>query len=478
MMNSGVFEFGIVHESSDITISPTPRIFHFEMLDTKKVHDSASACGIFRFGETEDVSKKDVPQMVSEAVAQRSKRLARRRQHRHSRTLNTMLQPRQDILSSVKSFSNAFLCFFGADIHKSLKTTLGKHVLTPAPISHDLQCQLIELIRSPDFSSVKVAPVFHGTPAGNFHSIFRRGLLVPGQDNDLTVVNGAAHGTGIYTANVNASWLSAGFCSEPKMLVCAVFQTSEVKHVSDAQVVANAAHVLPLFVAEGSKLEKKNDQCADPSISLKAFPALGLLQAGIQGQTVSDLRQAGHGVAFFQRGGYSALALRCAGYPVAALKEYYSVSDLYQAAFDPKELLENGCTLAALLEVGCSVAQLRQLGFKAGDLDIAGVPLVTLRWAGHYTAAELIEAGFTASDLRSVCTAFELKGAGVTAFALRGAGFTATELWWASCTPLELKEAGFTPRDLKEAGLSSADIQSACYVPNEIPVMDDGDDDL
>merc|ERR1712232_1498242 len=41
---------------------------------------------------------------------------------------------------------------------------------------------------------------------------------------------------------------------EPKILVCAVLQSPAVKHVRDAQVVFNEAHVVPLFLGSGRTL--------------------------------------------------------------------------------------------------------------------------------------------------------------------------------------------------------------------------------
>jgi hypothetical protein len=92
-------------------------------------------------------------------------------------------------------------------------------------------------------------PVLHGTDASNHGSIFERGLLIPGQGNELEVVHGAAHGRGIYTAGLHASWLSRGFCSEPRMLVCAVFVGGDLRYARDAIVVRNCKHVVPLFEA-------------------------------------------------------------------------------------------------------------------------------------------------------------------------------------------------------------------------------------
>jgi len=92
-------------------------------------------------------------------------------------------------------------------------------------------------------------PVLHGTKASNHEAIFTRGLLIPGCGNELRIVNGAAHGRGIYTAGLHAFWLSRRFCSELRMLVCAVCTGGDVRYVRDAIVVRNSEHVVPLFEA-------------------------------------------------------------------------------------------------------------------------------------------------------------------------------------------------------------------------------------
>merc|ERR1712217_36414 len=99
--------------------------------------------------------------------------------------------------------------------------------------------------------NAEMRPAFHGTNAANHKSIFNRGLLIPGAGNELQVIHGAAHGRGVYTANIDAAWLSRSFCTAPTMLVCAVLQTDAVRHVGDAMVVGKAEHVVPLFVGTG-----------------------------------------------------------------------------------------------------------------------------------------------------------------------------------------------------------------------------------
>lgn len=94
---------------------------------------------------------------------------------------------------------------------------------------------------------VEIRPAFHGTNKRNYPSIFTRGLLIPGQGNELKIVNGAAHGFGVYTANLDAAWLSRSFCSDRSLLICAVLHNKCVHHAGDAMIVGKADHVVPLF---------------------------------------------------------------------------------------------------------------------------------------------------------------------------------------------------------------------------------------
>lgn len=101
-------------------------------------------------------------------------------------------------------------------------------------------------------------PVLHGTTAENHRSIFEQGLLIPGRGNSLRVVHGAAHGRGIYTAGLHAAWLSKGFCSEHRMLVCAVLRAGDYKYARDAIVVMDKSHVVPLFEAIWDEANKES----------------------------------------------------------------------------------------------------------------------------------------------------------------------------------------------------------------------------
>merc|ERR1719401_2255713 len=130
---------------------------------------------------------------------------------------------------------------------RSLHSVFGHGVaLRPVPVAPAVHKRFMQtMLKKPE---AEVRPAFHGTDVGNHASIFERGLLVPGDACDIRVVHGQAHGRGIYTANVDAAWLSQGFCTAPNMLVCAVLQSnSAVRHVGDAMVVARSDHVVPLF---------------------------------------------------------------------------------------------------------------------------------------------------------------------------------------------------------------------------------------
>jgi len=145
-------------------------------------------------------------------------------------------------------FRDSFLAHYEKHIHRGLRAALTPDVeLHVAPVSHVVQKRFMNCFAK--HSAGFVCPGFHGTDINNHRSIYQNGLLIPGDGNKLKVVNGEAYGRGIYTAKVNAAWLSGGFCSVPRMLVCAVIQSPAVHHHKDAMVIFNAAQVVPLFEA-------------------------------------------------------------------------------------------------------------------------------------------------------------------------------------------------------------------------------------
>ncbi|CAE7563020.1 unnamed protein product [Symbiodinium natans] len=142
-----------------------------------------------------------------------------------------------------EKFRECFLQLHHKAIMNSLACEFGSGVeLRPTPLARDVQDRFMFAI-----DSARIKPAFHGTDTKNYPSIFSRGLLIPGMKNEIPVAHGSAHGLGIYTANVDACWLSRGFCTADSMLVCAVRQDQMVKCVGDAMVVFSPDGVVPLF---------------------------------------------------------------------------------------------------------------------------------------------------------------------------------------------------------------------------------------
>jgi len=151
-----------------------------------------------------------------------------------------------------ETFRDKFLCLHETSLRKMLGAGLVD--LSPAPMGEQVTSNFMRSLRAGMRHGIvpEVRPAWHGTNINNHGSIFSRGLLIPGVGNELSIVNGAVHGRGIYTANLNALWLSLGFCSGPRVLVCAVLQLGSVTFPGDAMVVFDASHVIPVFEAKFS----------------------------------------------------------------------------------------------------------------------------------------------------------------------------------------------------------------------------------
>lgn len=96
---------------------------------------------------------------------------------------------------------------------------------------------------------------YHGTDIKNFPSIYQKGLLVPGSDTGIQVVNGSAFGKGIYLATTPS--VSLGYVrpyNANEMIVCAAcigssFVTTDTGTVL---VITKSSHVLPMFIVKYS----------------------------------------------------------------------------------------------------------------------------------------------------------------------------------------------------------------------------------
>jgi hypothetical protein len=151
-------------------------------------------------------------------------------------------------------FRSGFGICFQDVIYRNLKPFLGLSMeLSSLEVGDAVRSTfLARVIENP---SRLVYPVIHGTHRSNLSSIFERGFLIPGDNNDVQRRNGWAFGKGVYFANINAPWLSLRFSGgSPCLVVCAVLQDDSVTPVRDSQVVSDASFCVPLFVAKGTDL--------------------------------------------------------------------------------------------------------------------------------------------------------------------------------------------------------------------------------
>lgn len=104
---------------------------------------------------------------------------------------------------------------------------------------------------------------FHGTPSANIPSILERGLLVPGNGNDVRVANGSALGVGIYTAQQPGA--SLGYCKgSSQMLALGVLDLASggqaLRRVGNVTVFFDAAHVVPIGIVSFKQHEVAMDR--------------------------------------------------------------------------------------------------------------------------------------------------------------------------------------------------------------------------
>jgi len=172
-------------------------------------------------------------------------------------------------LCHFENMQREFLRRHGSSIRCSLRECfLGDFAVKPVDPAQAVKDAFMGHCRG---SLQSVRPTFHGTRGTVHESIFSSGFIIPGSGKGVSVRNGSAHGLGIYTAALHNAWLSRAFCTEPKMIVCAVVddskpldqpaacgnyyisaQSQNVRHVGDAVVVFDPSRVVPLAEASGS----------------------------------------------------------------------------------------------------------------------------------------------------------------------------------------------------------------------------------
>jgi len=115
----------------------------------------------------------------------------------------------------------------------AIKEELGSHVrIRPVQLSSSVEDRFVKTVQ---MSGAVPSAGYHGTAKHNFDKIFRQGLVVPVKGSGVKVVNGSAHGVGIYTAKQGAASLSRSFCDSEDMLICGVVTKQVEKGKDDAE---------------------------------------------------------------------------------------------------------------------------------------------------------------------------------------------------------------------------------------------------
>lgn len=198
------------------------------------------------------------------------------------------------------------------------------------------------------------------------------------------------------------------------------------------------------------------------------------------GVAASELKAAGMNAALLQNAGFTAEELLAAGFAQSDLIESgQTIQERIAGGANPKELFDSGeATLADLLNAGVSVTELRSLGFSDNQLIAADVTVGQLLTAGA-TPKQLLESGASLNNLRnSGVSTQDLINAGADPKALIQAGVGVPELKTAGVSTKELVEAGASSssllaagievRELVSAGVSTKDLLSAGATPRAL----------
>merc|ERR1712216_930366 len=185
----------------------------------------------------------------------------------------------QQVCQNFAELRDQFLQVHGPSVQSALRTCFQTPVkLHKAPVASSVQDRFMDAYRTTGV----YAPAFHGTAADRHQSIFANGLLIPGQGNKLTVLHGSAAGLGIYAAKLGGIWLSRSFCTQNRMLVCAVLPTHyQVTQHGDAYVAFNSSCIVPLF--EAIAATPPQTSLSGPSFRRPSFSRASLVRrAGIE----------------------------------------------------------------------------------------------------------------------------------------------------------------------------------------------------
>jgi len=145
----------------------------------------------------------------------------------------------------------------------------GQVELAPVPLACDVKRGFLAAwyAEAHPRLNLNITPGLHGTQAKSLPSIYRRGFLIPGENNGVEVVHGSAHGNGIYLASRDSALLAARHADDCScVLVCGFLDNAKrlaqprrmgsqrvtaeseaVRHVGSAIVIFDEKRVVPLF---------------------------------------------------------------------------------------------------------------------------------------------------------------------------------------------------------------------------------------
>jgi len=174
--------------------------------------------------------------------------------------------------------------------------------------------------------------------------------------------------------------------------------------------------------------------------------AAPLLQKKLDAHTLTVL---GYGVAAMRKLGYVEEALGELGYAERDASDSGPFQfQLEQSNFVPE--------LRELVDSGLSATELKKKGFTCFHCKKAG-----------YDARQMIDIGFSLSEMSKVYTVYDLKRAGFSISELRNF-FNGNDLRLAGFSSTDMRNAGYTIRDLKKFGYNDNHIKTAGYSTNDL----------
>ena len=176
--------------------------------------------------------------------------------------------------------------------------------------------------------------------------------------------------------------------------------------------------------------------------------------------------------------GLSAADCRIAGYAIVDILQYYSAQQVATAGYTAVDLLNAGFSATNIRLYGIyTVAELKDAGYSASDLCTGGYSIAQLKDA-LYSDNDILHAGYIVTDLRNAgYTDAQILAANIPAnklsayysiAQLKAAGYSDYDILHAGYSSNSLRSAGYTAYVLRQNSYSIAQLKAAGYSPGEI----------